>query len=145
MQTGPRSFRVLYLAMSTTVELYSEQQQSAPAQERRGAPRRSVPKLLIAYHAHQSVPPGDRFVEVEGGDLSPGGFSFYTVEPPAGMWIVVRIAAGTVLTHAQARVRWIHEIQRNGRSMYAAGCEFTTELLTEAPLVQRSLQLDSRR
>lgn len=131
--------------MSTTVELYSEQQPAAPAQERRGAPRRSVPKLLIAYHAHQSVPPGDRFVEVEGGDLSPGGFSFYTVEPPAGMWIVVRIAAGTVLTHAQARVRWIHEIERNGRSMYAAGCEFTAELLTEAPLVQRSLQLDSRR
>ena len=130
--------------MSTIVEL-CEGQPAAATRERRSTPRRPVPKLLIAYHAHQSVPPADRFVEVEGGDLSPGGFSFYTEEPPSGMWIVVRITAGKILTHAQARVLWIHEVERNGRSLYAAGCEFTKELLSAAPLVQRTLQLDSRR
>jgi hypothetical protein len=112
-------------SVGVTEAIPAQQQQ---AQERRSNSRRPAPKLLIAYHAGSNVPPADAFVEVEGGDLSQGGFSFYSEELPAVGYIVVKITTGKTVTYGQARISWCRSTLRNGRSAYAVGCEFTKEL-----------------
>ena len=98
-------------------------------QNRRANPRHQYPeRLLIAFHSSLSIPRRRSFVEVEGCDLSVGGFSFYVSELPTTKLIVVALGREKARIYVQAKIVRYQRIERDGKPIIMVGCEFTERL-----------------
>jgi hypothetical protein len=91
----------------------------------RVSPRHDYPyKQKIAPIHGEQLPSWDDFVEVPCGDLSGGGISLWLADKPDFREVVVALGRAPSVTHFSARVVYVREAVRAGRTMYQVGCQF---------------------
>ena len=126
-------FRSLCLSMATSARFPGLaaviEQAIALQQNRRRSTRHQYPdRLLIAFHSAPTVPRRRDFIEVEGCDLSVGGFSFLVSELPIAKLIVVALGRENSRIYVQAKILRFKRIERDGKPVFMVGCEFTESL-----------------
>ncbi len=91
----------------------------------RVSPRHDYPYYQkIAPMIDDQPPSWDDFVDVQCGDLSGGGISIWLSDKPSFRELVVALGRAPSLTHFAARVVYVREAIRAGRTMYQVGCQF---------------------
>ncbi len=101
-----------------------------PEKKRSGKELRSSPReeysvtQSIAPVACGMLPHQKHFVEVECGDLSAGGFSFYLDKPPPYDTLVIRLGPPGNDTFVSARVAHLREVEHDGKTVQLVGCQF---------------------
>jgi hypothetical protein len=92
----------------------------------RVSPRHDYPYYQkIAPVFDGQAPAWDDFVDVQCGDLSGGGISIWLSDKPSFRELIVALGRPPSLTHFAARVVYVREAVRAGRTMYQVGCQFT--------------------
>jgi len=111
--------------------------------DRRRSPRRDYPyRQRIAPCQGGSLPGPEDFVEVVCRDISAGGFSFLTEEPPDFTDLVIALGRPPHVTHLAAGVRWVEEMEDDGKKQFLVGCQFRGRLRREP--ARRARDADSR-
>ena len=100
-----------------------------PAKELRTSPRRTYRcRQLIAPMCDGVIPLRSKFFEVECGDISAGGISFYLENAPKFRDLVVGLGQPPSLTYFSAYVVRVMEKVVDGRQVHLVGCRFTGRL-----------------
>ncbi len=101
-----------------------------PEKKRSGKELRSSPReeygvtQAIAPVIYGMLPHRKQFVDVECGDLSAGGFSYYLDEPPPYDTLVLRLGPPGSDTFVSARVAHLREVEHDGETVQLVGCQF---------------------
>lgn len=85
-------------------------------------------QYIAPYVSRGQLPPADAFRAVQCHDLSAGGFSFLSDEPPDFQKLVVRLGKAHEQYYVVARVANVVDVGAPGNARYRVGCSFLERL-----------------
>jgi PAS domain S-box-containing protein len=104
----------------------NDSEHTPPRIERRRRKRRLYPyQQLMAPVVEGNLPSPRDFYRVVCRDISAGGFSYLSAEPPSYDALIVALGTPPALTHLHAQLKHVTEIRYRGKQAYVVGCAYT--------------------
>ncbi|MBW3597358.1 MAG: hypothetical protein KY475_08790 [Planctomycetes bacterium] len=120
------------LAFFEEVSRLLDEEPSGAARSRRRSSRSPFEYVqLLAYYNGRTLPGHADFQPVRCCDLSPGGFSFLTDDPPPHPQVVVALGV-LPFSFFMAKIQHVRTTPYGGDMRNLVGCRFTRRILTPA-------------